>query len=34
MVFYAHRAQVLKVREEHGLGRRLRSLFARANFGL
>jgi cell division protein FtsA len=34
MVFYAHRAQVLKVREERGLGRRLRSLFARANFGL
>ena len=33
MVFYAHRAQVLKVREEQGLGRRLRSLFARANFG-
>jgi cell division protein FtsA len=34
MVFYAHRAQVLKVREEQGLGRRLRSLFARSNFGL
>jgi cell division protein FtsA len=33
MVFYAHRAQVLKVREEQGLGRRLRSLFARSNFG-
>jgi cell division protein FtsA len=33
MVFYAHRTQVLKVREEQGLGRRLRSLFARANFG-
>jgi cell division protein FtsA len=33
MVFYSHRTQVLKVREEQGLGRRLRSLFARANFG-
>ncbi len=33
MVFYAHRARVLKVREEQGIGRRLRSLLARANFG-
>lgn len=33
MVFYAHRARVLKVREEQGLGKRLRSFFARANFG-
>jgi cell division protein FtsA len=33
MVFYAHRARVLKAREEQGLGKRLRSFFARANFG-
>jgi cell division protein FtsA len=33
MVFYAHRARVFKVREEQGLGKRLRSFFARANFG-
>jgi len=33
MIFYAHRSQVLNVREEQGLGRRLRSLFARSNFG-
>ena len=33
MVFYAHRTRVLKARDEQGLGRRLRSFFARANFG-
>ena len=33
MVFYAHRNRVLKAREEQGLGKRLRSFFARANFG-
>ncbi len=33
MVFYAHRARAQKVREEQGLGKRLRSFFARANFG-
>jgi cell division protein FtsA len=33
MVFYAHRAQVLNGPDGPGLGKRLRSLFARANFG-
>ncbi len=33
MVFYWHRIRAQKVREEQGLGKRLRSFFARANFG-
>jgi cell division protein FtsA len=33
MIFYAHRSQVLKQREEQGLGKRLRSFLTRANFG-
>ena len=34
LIFYAHRAHVLRGKEEQGFGARLKSLFARANLGL
>ena len=34
LAFYAHRAKVLRGKEEQGIGAKLKSLFARTNFGL
>ena len=34
LIFYAHRSKVLRGKEEQGIGAKLKSLFARANFGL
>ncbi|MGE5113759.1 MAG: cell division protein FtsA [Acidobacteriaceae bacterium] len=34
LIFYAHRARMLRGKEEQGIGAKLKSLLARANFGL
>ena len=34
LIFYAHRARMLRGKEEPGIGAKLKSLLARANFGL
>jgi cell division protein FtsA len=34
LVFYAHRARNVRINQEHGIGAKLKSLFARSNFGL
>ena len=34
LIFYAHRARMLRGKEEPGIGTKLKSLLARANFGL
>lgn len=34
LIYYAHRARVLKGRDEQGFGAKLKSLFARSTFGL
>ncbi len=34
LIFYAHRSKVMRGKEEQGIGAKLKSLFAKANFGL
>jgi cell division protein FtsA len=34
LVFYAHRARNVRINQEQGIGAKLKSLFARSNFGL